>query len=326
MSSSDSQAPEPHQPIHSSHFWYKDGNLILQAENTQFRVHKSILAAQSPVFRDMFSLPQATIENPSDPPVVVLEHDSSVDWELFLSSVYNGFKFIDPGKVPPFAMISSAFRLGKKYQCRDIFESALGRLRSVYPPGEWESLTAEFDEKIIALAPHASLWDVVNLAVEYGLQKMLSKIYLQALMQGAKPGDLVTLILEGMKNQDGAITRLSSETQRVLLKGRDRLHNAIISKPLRYIWNSHIPVYKCTNSVTCTQERDKLLRSHLLPELKIDKAFALPVDLDQFCYRCAGIAEDSFVKGQKVLIASLPEMFGLPPWDEMKDYDWQDDE
>lgn len=41
-----------------SDIWYDDGSIILQAECTQFRVHKSILAECSTVFSDMFSLPQ----------------------------------------------------------------------------------------------------------------------------------------------------------------------------------------------------------------------------------------------------------------------------
>lgn len=39
-------------------FWYADGNIILLARDIEFRVYKCLLAENSPVFRDMFSLPQ----------------------------------------------------------------------------------------------------------------------------------------------------------------------------------------------------------------------------------------------------------------------------
>ncbi len=39
-------------------FWYEDGTVILVARDVEFRVFKGILADHSPVFRDMFSLPQ----------------------------------------------------------------------------------------------------------------------------------------------------------------------------------------------------------------------------------------------------------------------------
>lgn len=38
--------------------WFKDGNVILIAEGTAFRVHQSLLSINSEVFRDMFSFPQ----------------------------------------------------------------------------------------------------------------------------------------------------------------------------------------------------------------------------------------------------------------------------
>lgn len=38
--------------------WFDDGNVVVQAEQTLFKVHKSILALHSTVFKDMFSIPQ----------------------------------------------------------------------------------------------------------------------------------------------------------------------------------------------------------------------------------------------------------------------------
>ena len=49
--------PPPTEPVRSD-IWYADGNVILQAEGVQFKVVKSILAQNSSVFEDMFSLPQ----------------------------------------------------------------------------------------------------------------------------------------------------------------------------------------------------------------------------------------------------------------------------
>lgn len=46
-------------------FWYSDGNIILVARDVEFRVFKGILAEHSPVFRDMFSLPQPLPAKPS---------------------------------------------------------------------------------------------------------------------------------------------------------------------------------------------------------------------------------------------------------------------
>jgi hypothetical protein len=50
--------PEPSEPHHSSQLWFDDGNVVIQAGNTQYKVYRGVLAARSPVFQDMFSFPQ----------------------------------------------------------------------------------------------------------------------------------------------------------------------------------------------------------------------------------------------------------------------------
>jgi hypothetical protein len=40
--------------------YFPDGSIILEAETTHFRVHGSILAARSPVFMDVLSLPHSS--------------------------------------------------------------------------------------------------------------------------------------------------------------------------------------------------------------------------------------------------------------------------
>ncbi|KAJ3497428.1 hypothetical protein NLJ89_g10350 [Agrocybe chaxingu] len=52
-------------PKRSSKFWSEDGNIILQAENVQFRVQKWVLSTQSNISADIFSLPPP--EEPSAP-------------------------------------------------------------------------------------------------------------------------------------------------------------------------------------------------------------------------------------------------------------------
>ena len=83
--------------IRSEDAWYDDGNIVFVAQQTAFRVHKSIFARYSEFFRDTFSLPQ-----PADPgstqaaesidgcPVVRV-HESAGDIELLLRTMYGGF-------------------------------------------------------------------------------------------------------------------------------------------------------------------------------------------------------------------------------------------
>jgi hypothetical protein len=41
-----------------SDIWMEDGSVVLQAENTQFKVHRGLLARVSTIFSDVFSIPQ----------------------------------------------------------------------------------------------------------------------------------------------------------------------------------------------------------------------------------------------------------------------------
>lgn len=64
--------------------WLEDGNIILQAQSTQFKVLRSILAKNSEVFRDMFELPQ---ESDACPTVALL--DSAIELGHLLRAVFD---------------------------------------------------------------------------------------------------------------------------------------------------------------------------------------------------------------------------------------------
>jgi len=68
--------------------WYRDGTIILEAESTQFRVYGGILADNSPVFNDMFAIPQPTTEgSTANCPVVHLQ-DPKSDLFHFLKTLH----------------------------------------------------------------------------------------------------------------------------------------------------------------------------------------------------------------------------------------------
>ena len=76
-------------PIKSEDFWFDDGDIVLSATKGHiehhFRVHRTILTIPSPVFRDMFSMPQPTKEDIS---LVPLYDDSVEDLEALLGALY----------------------------------------------------------------------------------------------------------------------------------------------------------------------------------------------------------------------------------------------
>jgi hypothetical protein len=75
----------------STRIWLEDGNVIIQAQTTQFRVHRGILSRHSRVFKDMFAIPQPELGEPviEGCPIFRL-FDAAQDWENLLTLLYDG--------------------------------------------------------------------------------------------------------------------------------------------------------------------------------------------------------------------------------------------
>ncbi|KAJ6519034.1 hypothetical protein C8R45DRAFT_950061 [Mycena sanguinolenta] len=134
--SSESPSPTKRQrtesaPITRSKMWIDDGNVVLVASQTQFRVHLSVLARNSSAFRDMQGLPQPPDEPTIDGcPVVVLPDDPQ-DIEHLLNVLYTP-TFLHREKLP-FPVIGALIRLGRKYNFKDLFDAAVARLMAEFP-------------------------------------------------------------------------------------------------------------------------------------------------------------------------------------------------
>lgn len=74
--------------VRSQELWFDDGNTVLQAENTQFKVHRGVLSKHSPIFADLFRVPQPTNEPTVDGCPVVQLPDSADDVTHILAVLY----------------------------------------------------------------------------------------------------------------------------------------------------------------------------------------------------------------------------------------------
>ncbi|THH31933.1 hypothetical protein EUX98_g2247 [Antrodiella citrinella] len=115
--------------------WLDDGSSVLQAQDTYFRVHRSMLVRNADIFADMYQLPQPAV--PADDQVVVdgclvLQlADDPAELSHFLRAMYDGHKYFSSDVILPFEAIIALVRLGTKYQALHLREEGMKRLTAV---------------------------------------------------------------------------------------------------------------------------------------------------------------------------------------------------
>jgi hypothetical protein len=76
-------------PFHpSTMVWFEDGNIILEADVTRYRVHKGVLVKHSSVFHEILSIPMSLDQELYDGVPVVRLPDFSGDVEYLLRALY----------------------------------------------------------------------------------------------------------------------------------------------------------------------------------------------------------------------------------------------
>ncbi|KAI0697102.1 hypothetical protein C8T65DRAFT_662770 [Cerioporus squamosus] len=117
----DISASSQHAMVKDDQVWLSDGNIVVIAEHVAFRVHKSILAQHSQVFRDILSIPSSHTPDVVDGCEVVHVSDNAEDMRHLLlvlccgRNYYYHFDEIIPYDVP------------------GVLDPALARLKKYYP-------------------------------------------------------------------------------------------------------------------------------------------------------------------------------------------------
>ncbi|KAF9508674.1 hypothetical protein BS47DRAFT_1350143, partial [Hydnum rufescens UP504] len=96
---------------------YDDGDVILRAGDTDFKVHMFLLRLSSPFFKSMFSLPQPKLGS-SEIPVIPMDEDAT-HLDFVLRTIY-------PGKRPQATSIEQAqqiFEIADKLEIECVIEA-----------------------------------------------------------------------------------------------------------------------------------------------------------------------------------------------------------
>lgn len=167
-------------------FTAKDADVILRASRNdaprEFRIHKIILSIASPVFRDMFTIPQPTPQtSPEEPSIPIIDvDDTPEDLELFLRMIYP-FGF---ATLTSLEAISRALIISDKYQ---VHGDSLQPIRSLlvsqeflrHDPIRVYSLACawKFEKEADIAAPHTSTLDILASVSAEDIQRMSGPEY-----------------------------------------------------------------------------------------------------------------------------------------------------
>lgn len=186
-------------PIRHSDLWFSDGSIVLRAENTLFRVHKSLLARHSGFFHDLFTLPKLVAKDSSPPhgtktPSIELSgdiegcqvltlYDSAEDVANLLTALVDGPNF---GKNDPtdFQVVSGILRLATKYLVDTLRDKTLSHLGLAWPTTlkGWDARediarAEELQAGSSAIRTYPSPIAVINLAREVDAPALLPSAF-----------------------------------------------------------------------------------------------------------------------------------------------------
>ncbi|KAJ7125132.1 hypothetical protein C8R44DRAFT_874968 [Mycena epipterygia] len=296
--------------------WYKDGSVVLQAHDTQFRVHWSIISQHSSFFRNMQGLPQPP-DQPSVEgcPIVELFDDSVVDVDHLLKALYNPISLFQTDL--PLPVVAALIRLGRKYDFRELLNIAIGRLAFENP-----TTIQEFDARV---APNLStparivyypgiLYDMITLARENDIFTVLPCAYYRAILTHDWAA-----VFGGVPRGDGTSATLSPIDQQTYTVGREKLLYAQFANGNTFgwirSWNSRVG---CTNPGMCNAWRNRICIIFLAAVPRFWGTLHAQRLRASLCTSCVQHAEKSLAAGRIRMWEALPSMFDLPPWSELK--------
>ncbi|KIM36584.1 hypothetical protein M413DRAFT_31620 [Hebeloma cylindrosporum] len=304
--------------ITRSALWLDDGNLVIQAESIQFRVHRSVLAMHSTVLRDCFAIPQPEEQEIVEGcPVVQFPLDSAADIENVLCILYKNPEVYDSQTPISMSQISTMIRLGKKYEFCPMYNEALRRLKQDYPRTllGWKAIQGT---RSSILHTNSFYFDIVNLAYENNIQFVLPMAFLQICTKYSIKRDhdsdpsAPVLVPGALHMCLMGRTTFSSHFFRDLFLG---LHKTMPDKTCANI-------YHCPGALRLVSQQFTIWSADAGP-ITFPLSWAviegeIHKQGKRLCGACTKIAMVQFADAQEKFWMRLPETFGLPAWDRLE--------
>ncbi|KAF7336891.1 BTB domain-containing protein [Mycena venus] len=316
----------------SATIWHPDGSVVLQARQTQYRVHWSVLSLHSSFFHGMLGLPQPP-EQPSVDGCPIIElSDSDSDVENLLRALYDPLFFVQ--RALPLSVIASHLRLGKKYDFRGVLETNVERLTHENPTtlAGYDALkTGNSYSPTRIVNYHGLLYDTITLAGETNLLTVLPCAYYRALVGSLPvrpynctscPGSGLCLVRHfrwhTARRRHGRDPL--SNHQRACNLGRTALLRAQWDSGNTFGWTEdQSEEIGCTDPVACRHKKYAFFRRHVVRGSLAPFCSVSYVDSLNLCAVCTQAVKAKMIAGRQRMWDLLPTFFDLPPWSELRD-------
>ncbi|KAJ7435943.1 hypothetical protein FB451DRAFT_1153424 [Mycena latifolia] len=329
----------PSTPQRDPELWFEDGNLVLQAGNSQFRVYRGILAARSPIFQDMLSFPQPPDSEMVDGCPLVRLPDAENEVSEFLKAIFIPEYFLPFPALTKFDIIVGCLRLSHKYEVDYLRRRALIHLSSRYRTtlSEWDSGLNSYSyscsSDLSPLRLISWMWPdddtfqicVIQLAREVDALWLLPTAFydLSSSFNNAWHGGGLGREIFHSAVYNGTPTSLSVQDQDCFLQGHTIQTRATTRDIVKFLFYPP-DIEGCTSSACSGNRLNRLrvewddLHDNSPPPLDVwveDDWESLEEDV---CRTCIAVLRRTHAEARQAFWDALPEMYGLPPWEELK--------
>ncbi|TFK89933.1 hypothetical protein K466DRAFT_544302 [Polyporus arcularius HHB13444] len=226
-------------------FWLGDGSVVLIAGKTGFKVYRDLLAAQSPIFADMFATATPSAHDALEGCPVAHVSDSAEDIRHFLRALLPKKKrsFFQKSDDVVFTIdeLSSVVRLSHKYQVEDLQSQALSALQMYFTDSfaQWDTVESDYPFD----PPEATAGiEVVHLATLTDTPGMLPVAMYTCATGGSS-------ILDGWCREDGTVVHLNKEDLGRVIDGFGSLQRGSVAMN-RTIFHP-MPSGSCLTPISC---------------------------------------------------------------------------
>ncbi|EDR12104.1 uncharacterized protein LACBIDRAFT_311092 [Laccaria bicolor S238N-H82] len=294
-------------PTLVSDLWYDDGNIVLQAESSLFRVSLGVLAARSPVFDDIRKLPRSQDQEMYDDCPLIVLPDKAEDLANFLRAVYNSGFFQPPPSKTDFDTLAGILRLSTKYEIPYLRQRALLHLDTIICNTLQDHDTRENKRTI---PPRNSLaFLIADLAHEMDLPWLLPPVLYFC------TEDIVRDYM-----YKGERKSMNKSQQVACIKALMPLIKWHQREVLSFLYLTNVD--GCKSFAQCNEGRLKLSRACSASEVNFSlisfSGLFEEVVRRVVCTTCCIASRDAHLAGREALWEALPGLFDLPSWETLR--------